>query len=76
MKYSTSQNFHAIVVIIITIIIIVIIIIFIITIITILMLLLLSSVRFTFLEGNTYYIRQQAGVVWWQKPEKIGFEHP
>ena len=40
------------------------------------MLLLLAIVRFTFLKGNTYYIRQQAIPVSWQKPEKLGFEHP
>ena len=38
--------------------------------------LFLVNVRFTFLEGNTYYIRQQASLVSWQKPEKLGFEHP
>ena len=41
-----------------------------------LMSLLLADVRFTFLEGNTYYIWQQASPLSWQKPEKLGFEHP
>ena len=39
------------------------------------LLLLLANVRFTFLEGNTYYIWQQASLVSWQKPKKLGFEH-
>ena len=41
-----------------------------------LMSLFLANVRFTFLERNTYYIRQQASLVSWKKPEKLGFEHP
>ena len=39
------------------------------------LLLLLANVRFTFLEENTYYIWQQASLVSWQKPKKLGFEH-
>ena len=40
------------------------------------LLLLLANVRFTFLEENTYYIWQQVSLVSWQKPKKLGFEHP
>ena len=36
-----------------------------------LLMLLLFNVTLTFLEWNTYYIRQQTSLVLWQKPEKL-----